>query len=103
MIVRGALFQGRFKSVEIENNEHLLWVSGYINGNSEIHKILKADDNQWGSYLDCTGRRKGEMCSKGVVLGQFKNNRDHYRKFVDMVIQESGRKKDMAKYFLEKF
>jgi putative transposase len=38
----GILFQGRFKSVHVDSNDLLLYVSAYINCNSEIHGIEKA-------------------------------------------------------------
>jgi len=39
----GSLFEGTYKSIYIKKDSYLFWLSGYINGNSEIHKIAKAE------------------------------------------------------------
>lgn len=97
----GSLFQGKFKAVHIETNEYILWLSGYINGNAEIHKIAKADNYLWSSYQDYLGLRNGTLCNKEIILSQFKNINE-YKEYVEMVIKESGRRKDgMKEYVLE--
>ena len=96
----GSLFQGPFKSIHINNNEYLLWLSGYINGNIEIHKISKAENYKWCSYLDYLNKRNGTLCNEKIILSQFKNIGE-YSKYVDMVIKESGKRKDLKKYFIE--
>jgi putative transposase len=96
----GSLFQGTFKAVHIDNNEYLLWLSGYVNGNPEIHKISKAGNYKWCSYSDYLGLRNVNLCKKEIILSQFKNL-EEYKKFVDMVIRESGKRKDLEKYFIE--
>ena len=37
---------------------------------------------------------------KEIILSQFKNI-EEYKKYVDMVIKESGKRKDLEKYFIE--
>jgi len=96
----GHLFQGRFKAKHIDINEYLLWLSGYVNGNAEIHKIAKAENYQYCSYPDYLGSRNGTLCDKEIILSQFKNS-EEYRKYVEMVIRESSKRKDMEKYFIE--
>ncbi|MCK5475343.1 MAG: transposase [Candidatus Pacebacteria bacterium] len=96
----GSLFQGPFKSIHINNNEYLLWLSGYINGNIEIHKISKAKNYKWCSYLDYLDKRNGTLCNRKIILSQFKDVKE-YSKYVDMVIKESGKRKDLEKYFIE--
>ena len=79
----------------------MLWLSGYINGNPEIHNINKAEDCIYSSYQDYLGLRNGTVCEKKIILDEFKNNQD-YQKFVQDVIKESGKKKeDMREYLLE--
>ncbi|MEA1936934.1 MAG: transposase, partial [Patescibacteria group bacterium] len=51
----GSLFQGKYKAIHIDTNEYLLWLSGYVNGNAEVHKIAKAEDYKWCSYQDYLG------------------------------------------------
>lgn len=96
----GHLFQGRFKAIHIDTNEYLLWLSGYVNGNAEIHKIAKAENYKWCSYQDYLELRNGTICNKEIILSQFKNV-EEYRKYVEMVVRESGKRKDLEKYFIE--
>lgn len=99
----GSLFQGTFKDVHIDNTEYLLWLSGYINGNVEIHKITEANTYKWSSYQDYLGLRSGTLCKKEVILSQFEGAKQ-YKEYVEMVVKESGsRKEEMKKYALEEF
>ena len=96
----GSLFQGPFKAKHIDTNEYLLWLSGYVNGNAEIHKIAKAENYKWRSYQDYLGKRNGTLCNKEIILSQFKDI-EEYKEYVEMVIRESGKRKDMEEYFIE--
>ncbi len=97
----GSLFQGPYNSVQITTNEYLFYVSAYINGNSEIHKIAKAEKWTWSSYQDYLSEEKEKFCAKQIILNQF-NNVKEYKKYVDIVIKESSeRKDDIKKYLLE--
>ena len=97
----GSLFQGPFKEIHIKKDSYLLWLSGYINGNPEIHKIAKAENYKWSSYQDYLGKRNGNLCDKNVILKDFKNIRE-YKDLVDIIIKESRQKKsDIRKYMLE--
>ena len=100
----GSLFQGPYKGIHIDNNNYLLWLSGYVNGNSEIHKIAKAEDYKWSSYGIFLGQRKSEIISsQEVILSQFNqlNKYKEYKSFVKEVIKESKKRKDLEKYLLE--
>ena len=94
----GSLFQGTFKAVEIKTNEQLLYVSGYINANAEIHKISRAENWRWSSYRDYLGLRNGTLCNKEIILDQFENI-GKYKDYVNMVIKESRERKDLIKNF----
>ena len=97
----GHLFQGAFKAVPVETDEQLLYLSAYVNGNVEIHKIAKAEDWEWGSYKDYIGKRNGTLCNKKIILAEFKHIKD-YQKYVKIVIKESGqRKEEVNKYELD--
>ncbi|MBX4181546.1 transposase, partial [Candidatus Parcubacteria bacterium] len=73
----GALFQGRFKANHINSNEYLLHASAYVNLNYKVHK-LNPDKNfvlsSWDEYAD---KKHLGMCSKDVVLGQFKSMKEY--------------------------
>jgi len=109
---QGALFQGKFQAVHIDNNEYLLWLSGYANGNIEIHKIAEAEKWSWSSYRDYLGLRNGKLCNKEIILSQFTDTGgvrrllerqvSEYKKYVKIVIENSSKRKDdIKKYFLE--
>jgi len=97
----GALFSGTFKSVQIKTESHWLKISCYINGNPEIHKIAKADEWIWSSYLDYIGKRNGRLCDKDIVLRDFKNI-EEYIDLTEAVIKDSrDAKGELKKYYLE--
>jgi len=97
----GSLFQGTYKAIHIKTDSYLLWLSGYINGNAEIHKISKAENWIWGSYLDYAGKRGGTLCHKETILSQFEDANE-YKDLVSVIIKESGeRKEELKKYLLE--
>lgn len=69
----GPLFQGRFKSVEVQSNEQLLHVSRYIMLNPVTGKMVDdPSDYPWSSYNDYLNKGQYQICSnKEVVLQQF--------------------------------
>ena len=95
----GSLFQGPFKAIHIKSDSYLLWLSGYINGNAEIHRIAKAENWIWGSYLDYTGKRRGMLCNKNIILSQFETI-EEYRDLVNIIIKESSQGKEELKKYL---
>ena len=90
----GSLFQGRFKSVHIETNEQLLHVSAYINLNDEAHRISGSTavkgESSWTEYQ---GERGRDICTKEVILEQFKTTKD-YIDFAESSIKEILRVKE---------
>ena len=95
----GYLFQGRYKAIHVKSDSYLLWLSGYINGNAEIHRIAKAENWIWGSYLDYTGKRRGMLCNKNIILSQFETI-EEYRDLVNIIIRESSQGKEELKKYL---
>jgi len=97
----GVLFQGKFKAVKIDSNNHLLWVSSYVNVNAQIHGITRdASNYPWCSYPDYLGLRKGTLCKKEIILDQFKNI-DQYRKMISQCAIVMKEKKELQKYLVE--
>ncbi len=94
----GSLFQGPFKSIHIDSNEYLLYLSAYVNQNNFIH----GGDKYWeySSYLDFIGKRNGVLCNKEKVLNQFGSVKE-YEEFVDKNAQYLKEKKGLNKYILE--
>ncbi|HBB36957.1 MAG: hypothetical protein UX02_C0002G0168 [Candidatus Moranbacteria bacterium GW2011_GWC1_45_18] len=96
----GVLFQGKFKSIRIRTNAHLLYLSAYVNKNYFIHGY--GDDFDWpySSFLDYTGKRNGGICDTGVILNEFKN-KNEYREFIKENSLYMKEKKEREKYLLE--
>ena len=99
----GSLFQGPYKSAPIKTDAQLLYISAYINGNHEIHKISngvnkisKADEWKYSSYLDYLRKRKGNLCNKKVILDQFENIQE-YKDYIKSVIKNSKEMKEEVK------
>lgn len=96
----GSLFQGPFKSIHINSNEHLLHLSVYVSANHAIHNY---PEKNWpySSYLDYTGKRVGKLSSKETILGQFGDSPLEYEKFMQNNIDYFREKKELEKYVLE--
>ncbi|MDO8529619.1 MAG: transposase [bacterium] len=84
----GSLFQGRFKSTHIDNNDLLLHLSVYVNFNSEIHGIEKAEKYRWCSLPDYMKIRKDDTISvnKSIVLDQFTDT-NAYKEFSTLYVK----------------
>lgn len=95
----GSLFQGTYKAIHITTNAYLLWLSGYINGNIEIHKMAKVKNWPWCSYLDYAGKRSGTLCSKNIIMEMVENDLAEYLSLVKNIIEESSFRKEEIKKF----
>ena len=97
----GSLFQGPFRSIYIESNNYLLYLSAYVNANNFIHGYNRnIDDWAYSSYLDYIGRRNGVLCDKKSILGQFKDAKECEEFIRNNALYLKG-KKEMEKYLLE--
>ncbi len=97
----GSLFQGKFKSVHIDSDEHLVWVSAYVNGNSQIHGlILDVSKYQWCSYPEYLGLTDLAICNKEVILSQYKDL-EKFKKANEDCFRQMKEKKDLQRYILD--
>jgi len=79
----GVLFQGAFKSVHIDNNDYLLYLSAYVNMNHFVHGYQDEQPEKIWPYSSMPiymGKRNDIKCDTSVILSQFKNAPD-YEKF----------------------
>ncbi|MCK4781614.1 transposase [Candidatus Parcubacteria bacterium] len=98
----GSLFQGSYKAIHIDNNNYLLWLAGYVNGNIEIHSSEKAEFYKWSSFKSFLNQETSEILGDiDVILSQFEDA-ERFKEFIERVISESKTKKEMEKYLLEK-
>ena len=79
----GPLFQGKFKSVEVENDDQCMHLSRYIHLNPCISKLAtKPEDYKWSSYQSFLQKNKSRVCNPKLILNYFKSPND-YQNFVD--------------------
>jgi len=84
----GVIFQGRYKSILVDENNYGLVLSAYIHLNPIRAGIVEyLSDYKWSSYLDYEGREKSiERLDSRFILMQFdediKSARKKYRYFV---------------------
>lgn len=100
----GALFQGRFKSIHIDSNEYLLYLSAYVNKNNFIHGY---DFSNWkysslNEYVKCSAKVEPseKICNPLPVLDQF-GDVDEYVRFIEKNAIYLRNKKEDLKYLLE--
>ncbi|MFA5925721.1 MAG: transposase [Parcubacteria group bacterium] len=96
----GVLFQGKFKAVHIKNNAKLLYLSAYINQNSQIHGIAKSDKYPWSSYSQYSANKKFCLCRTHVIVSQFRNAKE-YKEFCKENLKEMIERKQDEKLLME--
>jgi putative transposase len=99
----GALFQGTFKTIHIDSNDYLLYLSAYINKNHFIHGLGQGDW-KYASLLEYKNRQPESLnvCKTELILGQFRNL-DEYLDFLDKNALYLKEQKENRKYLLEEF
>lgn len=98
----GSLFQGRFKSIHIDSNEYLLYLSAYVNRNYFIHGY---GNSSWKyssliEYDTKNIKKEKKICNTNPVLSQFGNVKD-YKDFLNKNSLYMKNKKETEKYLLE--
>jgi REP element-mobilizing transposase RayT len=94
--VGGHLFQGRYKSILVENDQYLLGLSCYIHRNPiRAGMVKRLGDYPWSSYLSYGYARKTPEWLKtdlilGVVAQSGEDPRQHYRTKVQEYSDESA-------------
>ena len=78
----GHLFQGRYQSKLIPNNEYLLHLSRYIHRNPLAANLVRnIEDWKYSSYLAYINKRSDNTVEKYFILDQFKSI-ESYKIFV---------------------
>ena len=101
---RGHLFQGRFKSIIVQDDAYLLQLSCYIHRNPIRAGVVKRlEDYSWSSYHYYAYKQKPPLWLKTeIILGQFpfKNSQQAYRIKVQQYSDEIGSIWEEVKYGL---
>jgi len=91
----GHLFQGRYKSIIVENDAYMLQLSYYIHRNPLRAGIVKRlADYRWSSYLSYAyGRKFPKWLSTELIFSQFESKDRHkrYREKVQDYAKEEKR------------
>ena len=92
----GHLFQGRYKSIIVQNDAYMLRLSCYIHRNPLRAGIVKRlADYPWSSYLPYAYGHTAPMWLKTkMILSQFKNQNKH-RKYREKVQTYAGEMKNL--------
>lgn len=81
----GHVFEGPYRAVHIDNNNHLLHASAYVHKNPigiDSKETVDYEKYPWSSYPDFIQKNRwGELLKTGVILEQFKSQ-DSYKNFV---------------------
>jgi putative transposase len=81
----GHLFQSEYKSVLIENNTQLLYLTAYIHRNPRVlpEWYKKEAEYEWSSYQDYIGvSRYADLLEQRIILDQF-DSKEKYYEFVE--------------------
>ena len=98
----GGLFQDQFKSVLIENDSYLLWLSAYIHQNPVVAGLVRdIKDYPYSSYPDYCSSREAGITDKNLILGIFNNNYEKYQEFVLQSFEKIIQQKTLKNYLLD--
>jgi REP element-mobilizing transposase RayT len=91
----GHLFQGRFKSIIVQNDAYLVQLSCYIHRNPlRAGMVQRLADYAWSSYpAYAYGKTHPSWLNRGVILSRFGTRQPHrlYREKVQQYSQEESR------------
>ena len=91
----GHLFQGRFKSILVQNDAYVLQLSCYIHRNPlRAGLVRRLADYPWSSYRACAyGQKPADWLTTGLILKQFQVPNPHkaYRQKVQGYAEEEKR------------
>jgi putative transposase len=78
----GALFEGRFREVQVDNESYLLHLCRYIHGNPvKAGLVTTLEEWSYSNYLEWIGARPGTLVDDPFVTDFFPNRLD-YKEFV---------------------
>ena len=93
----GHLFQGRYKSIIVQNDAYLLQLSYYIHRNPlRAGMVKRLADYRWSSYkVYAYGRKTPKWLSTDLILSQFTGDPDHQRCYREKVQQYASEEKHL--------
>jgi REP element-mobilizing transposase RayT len=97
---RGHLFEGRFKSIVVQNDAYIMQLSCYIHRNPvRAGMVKRLADYRWSSHLAYAyGKAAPEWLSTELILGQLTGN-DRHRNYREKVQRYSNEEKRLWEDF----
>jgi len=100
-----SIFQGRFKAIQVDNNNYLLHLSVYINLNNKVHqlgdRVAKLVRSSMGEYENY---KPDNICKKDIVLKQFKNSKDYVqfcKETIGDIVEKRKEDKEFEKLMID--
>ncbi|MFZ5982149.1 MAG: transposase [Patescibacteria group bacterium] len=91
----GVLFQGKFKSIHIDSNEYLLYLSAYVNGNHKVHNVKKS------KVINSFDLMNSGLIDMGIILNDFEDVKS-YKDYVITTSSEVGKiREELKEYSIE--
>jgi len=98
---KGTLFQGRFRHIHIEKDEHVLHLCRYIHLNPVKAGLVNLPEHwQYSNYPDWIGERGSTLTDKSLMPDNFGSSRN-YREFVMEYLKEKTLEKSIEKYMFD--
>lgn len=86
---RGHVFENRFQSRPVEDNQYLTYVSRYIHRNHSELSLKNLSEYSWSSYQDFVVKNRwGNLLKTDIILEQFKD-KDEYKNYVEESLEEN--------------
>ncbi|HSW53572.1 MAG TPA: transposase [Ignavibacteriaceae bacterium] len=97
----GTLFEGPFKSIEVEDVNYLLELCRYIHRNPvDDGLVKKLEDWEFSNYLEWIGKRNGSLVDLKLRNKYFSDS-DKYKSYVENYKSIKRAVKGLRKYLLE--
>ncbi len=93
----GHLFQGRYKSIIVQNDAYLLQLSYYIHRNPlRAGMVKRLADYRWSSYrFYGYGKKAPEWLTTELILSHFAGEQDNHKSYRDKVQKYAGEEKHL--------
>ena len=93
----GHVFQNRFKSENIENDNYLLSVIRYIHQNPVTAELVSSPEQwEWSNYLEWVGLRDAQLCDFEIIRSYY-DDESSYSEMMDVIASE----KQIKSYMLD--
>ena len=86
----GTLFEGPFKSINVDNDNYLIHLCRYIHRNPlEAELVNDLDDWPYSNYMEWVGKRSGTLFDEQFVSEHFASSEEYERFVLDYVPSEN--------------